>query len=141
MPYKDLDYQKKYREKNKEKKKAFMKEYYEKNKEKKREYQKEYREKNKETIKQQQKEYKQTEEGKKTNRITKWKHIGLIHDNYDQLYEYYLNTTHCEKCNIELTYDKQNTSTTKCMDHSHRTGQFRNILCFNCNIKRKEDNF
>ena len=132
-----LEYQKKYREKNREKRKEYDKKYREKNKEK----IKENREKNKETIKEYQIQYRQTEAGKKTRRISHWKQCGLIHDNIDELYEYYLNTTHCEKCNIELTYDKQNTSTTKCMDHSHRTGEFRNILCHSCNNKRAEDNF
>ena len=65
----------------------------------------------------------------------------MINENYDKLYEYYLNCKNCENCNIELTVDKRNTPTTKCMDHSHITGQFRNILCGSCNIKRGEDNF
>ncbi len=101
------------------------------------EYNKQYREKNKEK----QKEYYQTEQGKKSRRISDWKRHGLIHDNYNELYEYYLNCKNCEKCNIELTYDKRNTPTTKCMDHFHLDGKFRNILCFTCNVKRREDNF
>ena len=128
--------------------KESQKKYYEKNKEKRLEYQKQYREKNKEKEKEYIKEYKQTEAGKKSNRISKWKHTGLINENYDKLYEYYnfhneyyLNCKNCENCNIELTVDKRNTPTTKCMDHSHTTGQFRNILCFSCNNKRREDNF
>lgn len=112
MPYKDL-----------EKKRENDRKYYQKNKEKKKEYLK---------------EYKQTEQGKKSGRIKNWKHYGLIHNNYDELYEYYLNTTHCEKCNIELT-DGNKASNRKCMDHSHTTGQFRNILCNGCNVKRKEE--
>ena len=123
MPHKDL-------EKRREYQKEYMKEYYQKNKEKLKEYSKEFS-----------KEHNQTEQGKKSQRIRKWKQRGLIHDNYDELYEYYLNTTHCEKCNIELTYDKQNTPTTKCMDHSHISGHFRNILCHSCNNKRAENNF
>ncbi len=126
---------------SKEYMKEYQKKYRQENKEKRKEYMKEYREKNKEKIKQQKKEYMKTEAGIKSNRIYNWKYIGLKHDNYDELYEYYLNCKNCQNCNIELTYDKRNTPTTKCMDHSHRTGEFRNILCFNCNIKRKEDNF
>jgi hypothetical protein len=40
-----------------------------------------------------------------------------------------------------LTEDRYNTSTTRVLDHSHITGQFRNILCCACNNRRKEDNF
>tara|TARA_R110002096_G_scaffold390380_1_gene584884 strand:+ start:31 stop:375 length:345 start_codon:yes stop_codon:yes gene_type:complete len=104
-------------------------------------YNKQYHKKNREKHNQQMKQYRQTEAGKKSHRISNWKYNGLKHDNYDELYEYYLNCKNCEKCNVELTYDKQNTSTTKCMDHSHRNGQFRNILCNSCNTKRLEDNF
>ena len=115
---------------SKEYMKEYQKQYREKNKEKKKEYQRKYREK-----------YNQTENGKKSHRINNWKQIGLIHDNYNELYEYYLNCKNCEKCNVELTYNKQITSTTKCLDHSHQTGEFRNILCNLCNKKRGEDNF
>ena len=55
----------------------------------------------------------------------------------DGLYEHYLKTTHCDECEVELTYDKVRTTTTKCMDHCHETGQFRNILCHSCNSKRR----
>ena len=120
----------------KEYNKEYSKKYYEKNKEKK----KEYNEKNKEKYKEYHKEYRQTEAGKKSNRIRKWKHRGLIHDNYDELYEYYLNCKNCEKCSVELT-DGNISSNRKCMDHSHITGEFRNILCHSCNSKRGEDNF
>jgi hypothetical protein len=85
------------------------------------------------------KQYRQTEQGKKCRRIGQWKRSGLIHENYDELYEYYLNTTHCEKCNIELT-DGHKLSNRKCLDHSHTTGQFRNVLCASCNTKRRESN-
>lgn len=135
--------QRKYREKNKQLLREKAKEYFQNNKEhiveKRKEYMKEYRH-SEQNIKYM-KEYNQTPQGKKSSKITKWKQYGLIHENYDELYEYYLNCKNCEKCNIELTIDKINTITTKCMDHSHITGEFRNILCLTCNVKRREDNF
>jgi len=132
MPYKDKqkqkEYNKKYNEKNKEqikeKRKEQRKEYYEQNKEKIKEYKKEYL-----------KEYFQTDQGKKAHKISKWKQSGLICEDYDKLYEHYINTNECDNCGIELVEGNYG-SNKKCMDHSHRTGLFRNILCNKCNIMR-----
>ena len=95
-------------------------------------YNKSYQEINKEKIK----EYCQTDQRKKTKRISKWKKYGVISNDYDALYNQYINTPNCESCNIELTEDKVRTPTTRCLDHSHTTGEFRNVLCHSCNIKR-----
>ena len=116
-----------------EKRKQQMKDYRSKNKEKLKEYHTEYNQKNKERIL----EYRQSPEGLKTSRIINWKQRGLICDDIDALYDHYTKTTHCDECSVELTYDKRLTRTTKCMDHCHETGQFRNILCHSCNTKRR----
>tara|TARA_R110001592_G_scaffold84909_1_gene250894 strand:- start:160 stop:588 length:429 start_codon:yes stop_codon:yes gene_type:complete len=115
MPYKD-----------KEKKKENKKLYYEKNKEK----IKEYYENNKEYLKEQKKEYKQTDNGIKSNFISNWKTKGVKNDDFNSLYEYYLNCKFCEECKVDLTLCK------KCLDHDHETGKFRNVICSRCNIKR-----
>jgi hypothetical protein len=132
---------KKWRENNRDKVKQSKKKYNENNKEKISEYQKqyqtEYREKNREKLL----EYNQTEKGIKRRRISHWKASGLICDNYQQLYNHYLKTAYCDACKVKLTYDKQNTSTTKMIDHCHESGLFRNILCLSCNNKRKQSNF
>ena len=142
-------YDKEYYQKNKEKRKQYDKEYREKNKEKKRITDKEYYEKNKEKLKQNSKEwiknnkekreqYLESEACKKSYRISKWKRYGIITDDYDKLYEKYLNTKNCELCNCELTVDKRTTKTTRCMDHDHSitdSDNVRNILCHSCNSK------
>ena len=119
MPFKDP-----------EKRKEYQKEYRLENKEKVLEKRKIYYQENKEKIL----EYRQTDKGVKQNRISNWKTSGVVCDDYDKLYEIYINTTNCEKCDILLTTDKLTTNTTKCLDHNHQTGLFRYVLCNRCNL-------
>jgi hypothetical protein len=120
-----------YYEKNKDKILEERKEYYEKNKEK----IKEYKINNKDKIKEQNKEYFQTEQGIKSSRITKWKTRGVESEDYDALYEYYINCKYCENCEVELVEGSFGANK-KVLDHCHKTGMFRNILCCGCNNRR-----
>ena len=122
------EYQKEYRKANKEKQKEYR--------EKAKEYQKDYRENNKEKAKEYNKEYRKTEVGIKSQRISKWKQRDVISDDYDKLYEMYMNTNNCEECNIELIEGRYGNNR-KCLDHCHKTGEFRNVLCNGCNNKRR----
>jgi len=137
MPSKE--YYKKYRENNKEKIKEYQKEWEEQNKDKVKAKYKRYYEKNKERIqetkKNQMEEYLKTDQGKKLNRVKNWRNNGLICEDYDKLYEHYLNTWECDNCGIELVEGNYGANR-RCMDHSHRTGLFRNILCHTCNSIR-----
>ena len=90
--------------------------------------------KNKEKIKEYQKEYNRSEKGKKSARISGWKKRGIVSQNFDELYERFINTTHCEVCNIELIEGTLNDS--RSLDHQHASGEIRNILCHRCNSAR-----
>ena len=123
-----------------EERKEYNKAYYEKNKEKIDQRIKKRYENNKDKIKEQQKEYLQTDTGKKLRRINKWEKRGVKSEDYSSLYEYYLNCKYCENCDVELVEGNVGANK-KVLDHSHKTGLFRNVLCHSCNNKRKEDNF
>ena len=80
-----------------------------------------------------------TAKGRKSNLIGKWKSRGVIETEqytFDELYEAYLYCSECEECGVTLTTGKR-CSTSKCLDHDHTTGIFRNILCHCCNSKRR----
>jgi hypothetical protein len=126
---------KEYREANKEKIKEYNKEYYHVNQDKFKEYKELHREKIKEQQKEYDKEYRQTEVGKKSHRISRWKRWGVKHEDFNALYEYYLNCKNCEECNIELQEGNFGNNK-RCLDHDHQTGLFRNVLCNSCNVKR-----
>jgi hypothetical protein len=86
-------------------------------------------ENNKARILERQRAYKQTAAGKKSQLLATWKQRGLIDDNYDELYDSYLQVTHCAFCKNEF----KNTND-RCLDHNHETGLFRAFLCNSCNL-------
>ena len=81
------------------------------------------------------KKFRASEAGIKSARITKMKQLGIISDDYEGLYEKWKNTTHCEECNVELVGGNKGANR-KVIDHDHKTGVFRNIICHICNVKR-----
>ena len=84
-------------------------------------------------------EYMKRPDYHKQNTISSWRHYGVIETEYytfDELYEAYLYCSECEECGVELTTGKR-CSTSKCLDHDHTTGLFRNILCMCCNVRRR----
>ena len=131
------EYKKEYYEKNKDKwveygKKQveYKKEWYIKNREKLIEKQKEYSKNNKDKIL----EYKNSEKYIKSLHLRNWKLVNLKGD-YEEIYERYINTTNCDICGILLTTTKKITSTAKCMEHDHISGELRSICCHKCNMK------
>jgi len=116
-----------------EKQRKSMKNYYEKNKIEILNKRAELRQTDK--YKEDIKKYVASDTGKKSRRITDWKRIGVINDNYVALYTKWKETTNCEECNIELDEGSRGKNK-KTLDHDHKTGLFRNVICNSCNVKR-----
>ena len=99
-----------------------------------------YRERNKDKIKKREQDNYNTIERKKVTKKSHWKLKGLNMENFEEVWKRYDETTNCDLCNVVLTIGKVNSATSKHMDHSHITGEFRNILCQTCNVRRGENN-
>jgi hypothetical protein len=110
-----------------EERKAYMKAYREKNKERIAETNSIWSKNNKERQVINNSNWNKTPDGKKSLTIARWKNRGLIHDDYDALYDSYLEATHCTACKSEFKDSRD-------MDHDHTTGLFRQFLCRQCNI-------
>jgi len=106
-------------------------------KEKRKEHSKKHYEKNKEKIIEADKKYRQTEKGKEVQTISNWKIRNVKSNDFPALYQYYKRCKNCENCGIELI-EGNTGSNRKCLDHNHLTGEFRNVLCHSCNVKRTE---
>tara|TARA_R100000541_G_scaffold57712_1_gene68087 strand:- start:285 stop:743 length:459 start_codon:yes stop_codon:yes gene_type:complete len=85
------------------------------------------------------KEYRQTPVGKKTQRISHWKAQGIIVEDWNTFYDYVLFVTHCQMCKKQLTIDKRNTHSTRCVDHDHTIKDKPNVRMVCCNACNVED--
>ena len=74
------------------------------------------------------KKYYESESGHRVAIIAGWKRSGLIHDNYNDLYNIYINTHDCMVCDTPFKSRRD-----RHLDHDHTTNLYRNILCQSCN--------
>ena len=118
-----------WRENNKEYLAEYNKQWREKNKESWAEYNKQWRGERAEHCKEYSKLYHQTPEGRKTHMLTLWRRRGVINIT-EEMYNHYIATTHCECCSKEFS-----SSFDKCLDHDHKTGEFRWVICRACNTQ------
>jgi len=76
--------------------------------------------------------YQQTPKGQKVYKISHWKGRGIICDDWSSFYDNrWIINNNCECCGNQYVNKRD-----KHLDHCHKTGKIRNILCRNCNQLR-----
>jgi len=65
-----------------------------------------------------------------------WKEKGMIFvddAHFEYIYNEYIRATNCDLCNKLFTKSRD-----RQLDHDHKTGEIRNIVCQKCNCIRKD---
>ena len=122
---------------NKEKRMKYQKEYHDKHKEELKDYLKKWRDNNQEYIK----NYREThkEESKKyrdehKNEMKEYnlkRNYGITKEHFEEIYNN--QDGKCFICDISEKELKDKNSAGLAIDHDHKTGKIRGLLCHNCN--------
>ena len=124
----------KYREKNRELLREKNREYRKENPETVKESNKKWRENNRETVNAIQRRYieRNLESRKETVKKSKYTHIKRIYGlSKEQFFEMMKNQNDC--CAICFVHKEEQFYKTLAIDHCHKTGRVRGLLCSNCN--------
>jgi len=64
-----------------------------------------------------------------------WKRDGMKidPDDFEYIYNEYITATNCDLCNIQFKNSKD-----RQLDHDHKTGEVRNIVCQKCNLNKED---
>ena len=122
---------KKYREENKEYYKEYKRKYYQGHKEKHKKYKQQYYKKNKKRISESVKKYRQehTKEARENNIRNNY---GINGKQYDEIFK--KQNGKCAIClKLEQVKHKSGTLSQLSIDHDHKTGKTRGLLCRRCN--------
>ena len=82
--------------------------------------------------------YRNSEKGHKEHRIWDWKYKNKIICDYEAVYDIVMNTHYCDnkECKKKLAYrGSKPAHNSKCLDHCHKCGCARGVLCNVCNLK------
>jgi glutamate synthase domain-containing protein 3 len=71
-------------------------------------------------------------------RINQWKYKGVKSDDFKALNDHYMASTHCADCDVEFSGKfGDGLGAFRCLDHCHITGEFRDVVCTGCNLRRR----
>jgi hypothetical protein len=134
------------RNRNKEQDRKWGKEYYKKNKEKANRVSREYYQKNKEWLNESSREY-YKENKEKLNKLSRENHLnnkerdseirlkyryGITTEDHKKLYE--SQNGICPICKNKFKFISENKTEMLFIDHNHKTGIIRGLICRRCNL-------
>ena len=128
---------------DKEKKKEYNRRYRAEHREKRKEYRKRYNAEHKEKQKEYQKRYSAEHPKHRMywSRLSSWKRAGIGINWAEYAQKWLKQNRKCAICDRKLILwyikgispEHYKSSMVACVDHNHRTGQVRDLLCTNCN--------
>jgi len=80
-------------------------------------------------------EYYSNKEKQKQGVVRGWRGQGI--KIFDDTFDKWFDTTHCESCKCELIKGKGKGKNKKHLDHDHFSGYPRNVICHSCNVWRR----
>lgn len=69
---------------------------------------------------------------RKASRKHSLKKYGLTQEQYDKMYAE--QDGRCAICSCEISHTSEDRYLSSCVDHNHKTGKVRGLLCWDCNV-------
>ena len=112
---------------------AYNRQYYQKNREKLKAQTREYRKNNLEKLTKRERAFHKTRINKFDYRVKTWMGQGIKSQEWENVFQRYTSTMMCDCCGVDF---EGKGKFKKSLDHDHLSGEVRNIICHDCNVKR-----
>lgn len=116
---------------------SYSREYYLKNQEKLQKQRLAYYYRNRDEILDKIKEKNKRPKAKRYYTISNWKRVGILSEDYDDLYDRYVSCDTCENCRCEFSIKGDGVGNFRTLHHDHNSGEPLMFVCQPCNVRFK----